>query len=142
MIKILDIIKIIDLAIKEDWVNTLTSWWIIKDWYDIEVDKYRNIIKNWKDWLLNYQIKLIEETKISKLKIKFTNASWYFIEVSKTQINNVPDFFIHKQSLVNASRFITQELKDFEKDLLQAESILSELEYNIFLNIRDSILDL
>ena len=132
MQKILDIISLIDSAIKEDWINTLTSWWIINDWYNDEVVRYRDIIKNSKNWLANYQAQLIEKTWISKLKIKYTNASWYFIEVTKSQISQVPDNFIHKQSLVNASRFITSELKDFEKDLMNAESILSELEYNIF----------
>ncbi len=141
MHKILKIINIIDSAIKEDWVNTLTSGWIIKDWYDDKIDKYRNIIQNSKDWLSNYQKQLVENTWISKLKIKYTNASWYFIEISKSQINQAPDYFVHKQSLINASRFITPELKDFEKDLMQAEWILSELEYNIFLNVRDEILD-
>ena len=141
MNKIFDIIKIIDSAIKEDWVNTLTSGWIINDWYNSEVDKYRNIIKNSKDWLANYQSKLINDSWISKLKIKYTNASGYFIEVTKSQISQVPDSFIHKQSLVNASRFITPELKEFEKDLMNAEWILSELEYNLFLELREKILD-
>ena len=141
MERIKKIIDLIDLAIKEDSVNTLMSWWIINDWYNTEVDKYRNIIKNSKDWLANYQAKLIEESGISKLKIKYTNASWYFIEVSKSQISQVPDSFIHKQSLVNASRFITSELKDFEKDLSSAEGILSELEYNLFLELRENILE-
>ena len=140
MQKILDIINIINSALKEDWLNTLTSGWIINDWYNDQVDKYRDIIKNSKDWLSNYQNKLIEQSWISKMRIKYTNASWYFIEISKSQINEVPDFFVHKQSLVNASRFITPELKDFEKDLMNAEWILSELEYNLFLNIRDDIL--
>lgn len=140
MEKILNVINIIDLAIKEDPINTLTSGWIIKDWYNKEVDKYRDIIKNSKDWLSNYQSKLINDSNISKLKIKYTNASWYFIEISKSQINFVPDNFIHKQSLVNASRFVTSELKDFEKDLMQAEWILSELEYNLFIELRENIL--
>ena len=141
MKKIKDIINLIESAIKEDCVNTLTSWWIINDWYNSEVDKYRDIIKNSKNWLANYQSKLINDSWISKLKIKYTNASWYFIEVTKSQISQVPDFFIHKQSLVNASRFITPELKEFEKDLMNAEWILSELEYNLFLELRENILD-
>ncbi|MDQ7023673.1 MAG: hypothetical protein Q9M97_09355 [Candidatus Gracilibacteria bacterium] len=140
MKKILNIINILDSALKEDGLNTLTSGGIINDGYNLEVDKYRDIIKNSKEWLSNYQAKLINDTGISKLKIKYTNASGYFIEISKSQVNNIPDYFVHKQSLVNASRFITSQLKDFEKDLMNAESILSELEYNIFLNIRDSIL--
>ena len=140
MQKILDIINIIDSALKEDWLNALTSGWIINDWYDDQVDKYRNVIKNSKDWLINYQLKLINESWISKLKIKYTNASWYFIEILKSQISKIPDYFVHKQSLINTSRFITSELKDFEKDLMNAEWILSELEYNIFLNGRDEIL--
>ena len=141
MEKILDIINLIDSMIKEDSLNSLTSGWIIKYWYNNEIDKYRDIITNSKNWLTNYQSKLIESSWISKLKIKYTNASGYFIEISKSQINNVPNNFVHKQSLVNASRFITPELKDFEKDLMQAEWVLSELEYNLFLELRENILN-
>ncbi len=141
MKNISEIISLIDSIIKEEPLNIITGGWIIKNWYNKEVDKYRDIIKNSKNWLSNYQTKLIEDLWITKLKIKYTNASWYFIEINKNQIHNIPDTFIHKQSLINTSRFITSKLKEFEKDLMQAESILSNLEYNIFLTLRTKILE-
>ena len=134
------IIDILEASIKEDWEHILTSGNIIKSWYDKEVDRYRDRVNNWKDWLSEYQTKLVEETWISKLKIKYTNVSWYFIEISKSNIVNIPDYFVHKQTLVNASRYITSELKEFEESLLQSESILAEREYEIFLEIRDVVL--
>lgn len=134
------VIKIIDNAILEDTVNSLTSWWIIKESYDEEICGHREVIKNSKDWLLSYQIRLIKETWISNLRIKFTSASWYFIEVSKVQVSKISDNFIHKQSLVNASRFITLELKDFEQKLMEWERVLAEREYELFLDIRLKIL--
>lgn len=141
MQKILELINLLDNSIQEDPNQMITAGWIIKDNYNDEVDSYREIINNSKKWLWWYQEKLIQESGISKLKIKFTNASGYFIEVSKWNIREVPDYFQHKQSLVNASRFITVELKEFEKKLLDWESLLAGLEYDIFSELRNSVLE-
>ena len=84
---------------------------------------------------------MIEQTGISNLKIKYTGAAGYFIEVSKLHISKVPDNFEHKQTLVNASRFITVELKDFEKDLLEAEATLASREYELFQEVRTDLLN-
>ena len=132
--------KDLDEAIKEDAENTITSWWIIKDWYDSTVDEYRNIVNNSKDWLAKYQAKLISDTWISWIKIKFTSASGYFIEISKSQLWKIPDFFVLKQTLVNASRFYTTELKEFEQKLFEAEWVLAQKEYDLFLEVRWEIL--
>ena len=136
-----NIIDLLDRAIKEEPENIITGGNIIADWYDRKVDDYRKVITGAKDWLTDYQAKLCKETWISTLKIKFTSVSGYFIEVSKTQISKIPDNFVHKQTLVNASRFITSELKDFEQKLMEWESALSEREYEIFCDIRETILD-
>jgi DNA mismatch repair protein MutS len=72
------------------------------------------LVNNSKDWLINYQSELSETYGLNSLKIKYTSASGYFIEIPKSQVTKVPDIFVHKQTLVNASRFITQELKEFE----------------------------
>lgn len=135
------IIDLIDVSIKPDPENLLTWWNIIADSYNKEVDEYRNILLSSKDWLSSYQNKLIEETWITTLKIKFTNVSGYFIEVSKSQVFKIPDDFILKQTLVNASRYITMELKDFEVKFVEAEQSLAELEYKLFQEIREKILD-
>ena len=141
MENIKDIIKLIDDSIKEDAESNIMWWWIISDWYDEDVDYLSWIIKNSNNWLVEYQTRLWDEYWISSLKIKYTNASWYFIEIPKSQTSKIPDIFIHKQSLVNASRYITIELKNFEEEILWAESKKAQKEYDIFLNIREQILD-
>ena len=141
MKKIQNIINLIDKAIKEEPELLLTWGNIIKDWYDKKVDEYRNTLNTSKDWLVNYQKELVDQTWISTLKIKYTNISWYFIEIPKSQVNKVIDSFIQKQTLVNASRYITKELKDFEEKFKIAENLVSNREYNLFLEIRAEILD-
>ncbi|NUJ98190.1 DNA mismatch repair protein MutS [Candidatus Gracilibacteria bacterium] len=136
-----ELIKLIDDAIKEDASPLITEGNIIKDGYDEEVDELRNIIKNSKDWLSAYQKKLINDSQINALKIKYTNISGYFIEIPNSQISKIPSYFVHKQTLVSATRFITKELKDFEKKLFEGEGILAQKEYEIFLKIREHILD-
>lgn len=141
MENIKNIIDIIDKAIKDDAELNIMWWWIIKDWFDEQVDHFSWLINNSQDWLVNYQSELSNKYKLSSLKIKFTSASWYFIEIPKSQSSKVPDEFIHKQSLVNASRYITVELKQFEEEIITAESKKAEIEYQLFLNIREKILD-
>ena len=140
MESIKNIIDLLDKSIKENPENSLTSWEIIADWYDEKVDEYRDLINNSKDWLTEYQWKLSSENNLSNLKIKYTNASGYFIEIPKSQALKIPDSFIHKQTLVNASRYITIELKEFEERFLEAQNSKSSREYEIFLDIREKIL--
>ncbi len=141
MKNIKNIIKLIDDAIKEDAELNIMWWWIIKDWYNKDVDFFSDIISNSNNWLAEYQLNLSTKYWINSLKIKHTNASGYFIEIPKSQINKVPDEFIHKQSLVNASRFITEELIEFQEKILWAEWKKSEKEYEIFSEVRDLILN-
>lgn len=140
MKNIKQIIDLIDNAIKEDAEINIMWWEIISDNYDEKVDYYRKLVNNSKDWLVEYQTKLSKDFSLGSLKIKYTWASGYFIELPKSQISKIPDFFVHKQTLVNASRFITPELKEFEQDILSAEWKKAEREYEIFLEIRDEIL--
>lgn len=141
MQKIQAIIDLIDSAIKEDAQAMITGGDIIKDGYDTEVDEIRHIIHNSKEWLSEYQARLIEDSKIPQLKIKYTNLVGYFIEVPKSQALKVPDYFVHKQTLVSASRFVTEELKEFEKKLIEWEGRLAEKEYALFNELREKILE-
>lgn len=136
-----NIIELLEKSIKENPENSLTAWEIIADNYDEKVDEYRNLINNSKDWLTSYQAKLAKETGINSLKIKYTNISWYFIEIQKSQLNKVPQYFILKQTLVNASRYFTIELKEFEEKFVEAEKEKSNREYELFLDIREKILN-
>lgn len=138
---IVNIISLIEKSIKEDGENLITSGNIIKDWFNEEIDKIRDRINNSREWLANYQSRLINETWIGTLRIKYTNITGYFIEISKNQVSKVPDSFVYKQTLVNATRYITEELKNFEKEIMEWEQILADLEYKEFLNVRENILD-
>ncbi len=135
-----DIVALLEASIKEDGATTIQSWDIIRSWYDTEVDAYRETIQDSHDWLSKYQAKIISQTGISRLKIKFTNASGYYIEVSKKSAWLLPEEFIHKQTLVNATRFITPELEDFQSKLFEAEGTLAQKEYEIFQDIRSQVL--
>ena len=141
MQEIQKIIDLIDSAIKEDADHLITGWNIIADWYDAGVDQYRETIKTSNEWLAWYQANLIAETGITTLKIKFTWASGYFLEVPKSQISKIPEYFVQRQSLVNAARFITPELKEFETGLLEAQGNLASLEYDLFSKVREEILE-
>ncbi|MDD2907582.1 MAG: DNA mismatch repair protein MutS [Candidatus Gracilibacteria bacterium] len=141
MIEIEKIIELLESSIKENPENSLTSGEIIADGYDFKVDQFREVINTSKDWLTNYQNELVRFTNISNLKIKYTNISGYFIEIPKSQTSKIPDSFIHKQTLVNASRYVTLELKQFEEKFLEAQNEKASREYEIFLDIREKILD-
>lgn len=117
------------------------GWEIIADGYDKTIDSYRETIDNSNLWLANYQAELCETYGISNLKIKYTGASWYFIEVAKSQVSKVPDEFVHKQTLVNASRFSTQALQEFEVKMREAQDNKASKEYEIFTDIREQVLD-
>lgn len=141
MIKdVINIIKLLDDSIKEDAINNITDWEIIADNYDDRIDEYRQTILNANNWLTEYQNLLKQKYNITTLKIKVTNISWYFIEIPKTQISKIDESFIHKQTLVNANRYITNELKDYEQKIIEANEQKSNLEYELFLNIRDQVL--
>ncbi|MCT4616917.1 MAG: DNA mismatch repair protein MutS [Candidatus Gracilibacteria bacterium] len=135
-----DLIVLINSAIKDEPNNLITGGGIIKSGYDKQVDEIRDILENSRIWLENYQNKLIEETGAAKLKIKFTNVFGYFIELPLSAKDSVPDYFVHKQTLVNAIRFITPELKDFEQKLIEGEGKLAQREYEIYEEVRKDIL--
>jgi len=134
------IIQYIDDSILEDAENNISGWNIIKSSYDSEVLKYRELIQNSKNWLDSYRADLIEQTGISTLKIKYNGGSWYFIEIWKSQIDKILENFQHKQTLVNASRYVTTELLQFQDDILHAEEKMATREYEIFEKIRADIL--
>ena len=139
LIDIKNIINLIDKSIKNDPEQNITGWNIIKDNYDEKIDKYRNIINNWKDFIANYQNELSTKTEIKNLKIKYTNVWGYFIEIPKKEIPKITDDFVHKQTLANAGRFITSKLKEFEQILIEWEFEMASKEYEVFCDIRKEI---
>ncbi len=134
-----DLAGLIDKAIHEEPQIELTQGGIIKDGYNQELDSLRDVSRNAKDWLQKLATREIERTKIASLKVRFNKIFGYYIEISKANLAHVPNDYIRKQTLVNAERFITPELKEFEDKILNAEEKICSLEYSLFLEVRQKI---
>ena len=134
-----DILMLIDKSITEDPPVDLKSGGLIKSGYNEELDNLKNEIKDAKDWIAGLQEKERKRTGISSLKVRFNTVFGYYIEVSKANLNSIPDDYIRKQTLVNAERFYTSELKEYESKVLGAEEKIREIEFNLFCEIRDKI---
>ena len=134
-----EVILIIENAIIEEAPLTIQNGGIIKDGYNEELDTLRNASKNGKKWIAKLQDKEIKRTGIQKLKVKFNNVFGYYIEVTKSYLDKIPDNYTRKQTLVNAERFITPELKEYESQVLGAEERIKQLEYSLFVEIRSKL---
>ena len=137
--ELMDIANLIETAIREDCPMVLNEGQMIKAGFDSQLDELIELSENGKAWIVKEGLKEKEKTGLSSLKIKFNKVFGYFIEVSKGQAGSVPDNYIRKQTLVNAERFITEELKDVESKVLNAEEKRAALEYEIFSRIRANI---
>ena len=124
-------------AIIDEPPITLTDGGIIKAGYNEELDVFRSAATEGKNWLAELQAKEIERTGIKTLKIRYNKVFGYYIEISKAQAMNAPEDYMRKQTLVNAERFITPELKEIEGKILGAEDKSKALEYNLFQEIRE-----
>lgn len=135
-----DIEKLISTAIAEEPPISVTDGGVIRAGYNTRLDEYRSVMKNGKQWLAELEAKERSETGISSLKIGFNKVFGYYIEVTKANIDKLdPDRYTRKQTLVNAERFITPELKDREQMILEAETKSSDLEYQLFTEVREQI---
>ena len=114
---------------------------IIRPGYDKELDALREIQENGRQWLKNLQEQEIKRTKINSLKIGYNQVFGYYIEITKANLAQVPADYIRKQTLVNAERFITPQLKEFEEKILTAEDKILKLEQQILSGIQKAILD-
>lgn len=114
---------------------------VIKAGISKELDEWRDIAYSGKDYLLRMQQKEIDLTGISSLKIGYNNVFGYYLEVTNSHKNKVPDRWIRKQTLVNAERYITEELKEYEEKILKAESQIQEIEKELFENLLHEISD-
>ena len=135
------IYQLIDKSILEDASITIKEGNIIKPGYNQELDELINLTKNSKDYLISLEAREQERTGIKNLKVGFNRIFGYYIEVTKSNIPLVKEEFgyIRKQTLANSERYITEELKEKETQILRAEEKSIELEYNLFLEIRNTI---
>jgi len=129
----------IDRAIREDAPPTIREGGIIRPGYDSELDKLIQMSRDGKGWLARLEVQEKESTGINSLKVRYNKVFGYYIEVPKTHSEKVPPHFIRKQTLVNAERYITDELKNYEEDVLGAEERRASLEFEIFNKIRREI---
>jgi DNA mismatch repair protein MutS len=131
-----DIHELLSSSISEDPPSGLRDGNIIKEGYNEEADRLRKASREGKQWLLQLEAKEKELTGIKNLKIGYNKVFGYFLEVTKSYQNLVPYRYIRKQTLANCERYITEELKEMEETILNAEEKLCHLEYGIFLEIR------
>ncbi len=134
-----DIFAMIENGIIEEPPLLMHDGGIIKEGYHEEVDRLRKAKTEGKQWLAELESKEREKTGIKNLKIKFNKVFGYYLEVTNSYKELVPDYFTRKQTLANAERYITPELKELEDVILGAEDKLTVLEYELFRTIRESI---
>ena len=137
--KLQDIYTLIDEAIEDDPPMNTKDGGYIKLGYDEEIDKLKNATQNGKKWLMELEAEEKEKTGIKTLKIGFNKVFGYYIEVTNMYKNMVPDSYIRKQTLTNGERYITEELKNMENQILGAEEKVIKLELDAFHKVRDSI---
>lgn len=132
-----DLVVLIDKAIVENPSFSIREGGFIKDGYNQELDEYRNIAKNSKRLLQQMEEDEKNKTGIKSLKIGYNKVFGYYVEVRHSSTEMVPENYIRKQTLANAERYITPELKEFETKILGAQEKIVQLEYNLFAELRD-----
>ena len=134
-----DIYELIENSIVEEPPISVKEGGIIKLGYDEEIDTLKKATTEGKTWIVNLEAKEREETGIKGLKVGFNKVFGYFIEVTKSNLSMVPDRYIRKQTLTNCERYVTEELKNLENQILGAEEKVINLEYKAFTEIREKI---
>ena len=134
-----DLTDLLEKAIHPDAPILITEGGIIRDGYSEILDEYREAQKNGKKWILDLEAKEREETGIRNLRVQFNKVFGYYIEVTRSFLGQVPERYIRKQTLTNAERFMTPELKEMEQKIIGAQEQSVRLELQIFNGIRDRI---
>jgi len=134
-----DLTETIEKALIDDPPASLAEGGIIKTGYHAQLDELKELAFSGKDWIARLQSKEKERTGIPSLKVAYNKVFGYYIEVTKTHLGKVPENYIRKQTLVNAERFITPELKEMEEKILNAEEKLTSLETELFHALRDEV---
>lgn len=131
--------KIIDDSINEDAPFSVREGGIIKSGYSQELDEIRNIMNSGKDFLLDIEQREREATGIRNMRIKFNKVFGYFIEITKSNLNMVPEHYIRKQTLSNSERYITPELKKYEDTIINSKAKIEDLEYHLFKEVSGKV---
>ena len=134
-----DVYQLIHSAIVEEPPISVREGGIFKNGFNEEIDHLRNAKTEGKNWLADLETTEKEQTGIKNLRIKYNKVFGYYLEVTKSFVNQVPDTWIRKQTLTNAERYTTPELKEMEDTILGAEDRLYNLEYAVFCQLREEI---
>ncbi|MCI6535741.1 MAG: DNA mismatch repair protein MutS [Lachnospiraceae bacterium] len=134
-----ELCNLIQTAIQDDPPLAMKEGGIIKDGYNEEVDRLRSAKSDGKEWLAKLEADEREKTGIKNLRIRYNKVFGYYLEVTNSFKNLVPDYYTRKQTLANAERYIIPELKELEDTILGAEDRLYALEYQLYCEVRDQI---
>jgi DNA mismatch repair protein MutS len=129
----------LDAALIEDCPLTAKEGGLIRDGYHQELDSLRRLAAGGKQWIAQYQAEVAAQTGIPNLKVGYNKVFGYYIELTNAHRDKAPETFIRKQTLKNAERYITPELKEYEEKVLTADEKAKQLEYELFLEIRDAV---
>ena len=134
-----DIKDKIDSSIVEDPPATVKEGGIIKEGFDSDLDELREKAQQGKEWINSLEEEEREKTGVDKLKVGYNKVHGYYLEVPKSKTENVPDHYSRKQTLKNAERYYTEELKEKEEEIISAEEKMEALEYEIFKQVREDV---
>lgn len=132
--------NLLEFSIADEPPALTNAGGMIRMGYNTELDELRSLSTTGKDYIAQMQVREIERSGISSLKIKFNNVFGYYIEISKANSSQVPSDYERKQTLVNAERFTIPELKEYEQKVLSADELIKELELNLLMQIREEFL--
>ena len=135
-----ELADLLEKSIREDAPPVINEGGIIKSGFNAELDELISISRDGKGWLAQLEVKEKAATEINSLKVKYNKVFGYFLEVPKSRSESVPAHYVRKQTLVNAERYITDELKKFEFKVMGAQEKRASLEYKIFTEIRKEII--
>ncbi len=134
-----DLCQLLDEALQDEPPVSIKEGQLIRLGYDERVDQLRRASADGKNWIIELEQKEREKTGIRSLKIRYNRVFGYYLEVTKSNMSQVPDHYVRKQTLANGERYITPELKEMEDTILGAEQKVIALEYDLFCGIRDAV---
>ena len=134
-----DVRVLVGAAIGNDPPPTLRDGGIIREGYDQDLDEIRSIGRDGKSWMANFQATEVQRTGIPSLKVGYNKVFGYYIEITNTHAEKIPTDYVRKQTLKNAERYITPELKEYETRVLTADERAKDLEYEIFTKVRNAV---
>ncbi len=139
MDELTDVTGWIEAAIVDAPPVALMEGNIIKDGYDPELDRLRDLVRGGRDWIASLQREESERTRIPNLKVGYNKVFGYYLEVTRSNVHLVPDDYERKQTLVNAERYVTPRLKSREEEIVTAQDRMQQIEYDLFVALRDRI---